>query len=151
MLSLLTAKKLMASRSEPPAAIEGLQILVSGLAIKLSGVPRRHPTVGLVYPLDVTRRGSGIIEREYSPKEARVRPHSLLNEGDSISGTHLWGFSSSPLKRDDINVGQAGRSGRHSGQDIRCRGTCFLEIIHGWQGSPLPRHPRQELLSGSHA
>ena len=136
----------MASKDEAPAAIEGSQILVCGLDIRPSGRPIRVISVGLVYPFDVRRRGDGTLEREYSPKEARVRSYSLLDAGDTISGSQLWGFSSSPIKRDDINVGQAGRSGSHSGQDLTCRGTCLLEIIRGWRGTPLLVHPSEEVL-----
>jgi hypothetical protein len=147
-LYFLSDENLM-MKDEVPAAIEGLQILVCGLAIKPSGRPLKlHPTL-LVFQFDVQRGGDGTIEREASPKEARFRAYSLLNEGDEISGPHLWGFSSSPIKPDNINVGQSGRSHRHSGQDITCRGVCFLEIIRGWRGAALLAHPRQELLSQS--
>jgi hypothetical protein len=141
----------MASRDEAPAAIEGLQILVCGLAIKPSGLPLKLSSTLLVFQFDVQRGADGTIERESSPKEARIRSYSLLDEGDMISGHHLWGFCSSPIRRDSINVGQSGRSHSHSGQDITCRGTCFLEIIRGWRGSPLRVHPRQELLAQSGA
>jgi hypothetical protein len=137
----------MANRDEAPAAIEGLQILVCGLAIKPSGRPLRLPSTLLVFPFDVQRRADGTIQREAYPKEARFRSYSFLDTGDMISGNHLWGFCSSPIKRDDINVGQAGRSSSHPGQDVTCRGTCFLEIIHGWRGNLLQVHPRQELFS----
>ena len=139
----------MASKDEAPAAIEGFQILICGLAIKPSGRPVRLTSTLLVFQFDVQRGADGIIERECSPKEARFRSYSLLDEGDMISGHHLWGFSSSPIKRDNITVGQSGRIHRHSGQNVTCRGTCFLEIIHGWRGNPLPVHPRQELLPQS--
>ena len=141
----------MASKDLPPAAIEGLQILVCGLDIKPGGRPVRVALEGIVFPFDVKRGGNGTIEQEHAPKKACVRSYSFLDQGDSISGNILWGFSSYPFKRDDINVGQAGRSGRHSGQDITCRGICYLEIIHGWRGHPLLVHPRQELLSSSNA
>jgi hypothetical protein len=135
------------TRDEVPGAIEGLQLLVCGLAIKPSGRPLKLTPTLLVFQFDVQRGGDGTIMREVSPKKARFRPYSLLDEGDRISGPHLWGFSSFPIKPDNINVGQSGRSHSHSGQDITCRGTCFLEIIRGWRGTSLLVHPRQELPS----
>jgi len=149
MLFPSNLKKPMASRDETPAAIEGLQILVCGLAIKPSARPLKLTSTLLVFQFDVQRRADGTIERESSPKEARIRSYSLLDTGDMISGHHLWGFSSSPIKRDNITVGQSGRSHSHPGQNVTCRGTCFLEIIRGWRGNPLPVHPRQELFSQS--
>jgi hypothetical protein len=105
----------MASRDKAPAALEGSQVLVCGLAIKPSGRPLKITPALLVFPFDVQRRGDGTIERESSPKVARFRDYSLLDAGDEISGQQLWGFSSLPFKREDMNVGQAGRTGRHSG------------------------------------
>jgi hypothetical protein len=141
----------MATKDETPASIEGSQILVYGLNIIPVARPVKYGSVGTVFPFDVKQRGRGTIEQEYSPKKWRIHAYSLLNQGDSISGRILWGFSSFPFNRDNLNVGQVSRSSSHSGQDIRCRGTCLLEIIQGWRGAPLPVHPREALRADSQA
>lgn len=137
----------MASKDEVPAALEGARILVTGLKIEPSGRPVKFARVGTVFQFSVKRRGDGTIEEEGNPKEAVLRSYSFLEVGDRILGQDLWGFSSSPLKPGDIRVGEAGRSGDHSGQDVTCRGKCFLELISGWRGDPLLVHPHQALSS----
>ena len=68
----------------------------------------------------------------------------MLDKDDRISGKKLWGLSSAPLKR--LNVGNLGRTSSHPGQDQTLNGNfCYLEIIDGWKGLPLPRHPRDEI------
>ena len=89
----------MASRNDPPASIEGLQILVRGLVLKPSGFPLRLPFRLIVFQFDVQRGADGTIEWESSPKKARIRSYAFLDEGDTISGRHLWGFFSSPIKQ----------------------------------------------------
>ena len=136
----------MASKDEVPAALEGARILVCGLKIEPSGRPVKFPKVGTVFQFSVKRRGDGTIEEETNPKETPLRPYSFLKVGDKILGKELWGFSSYPFKPGDIRVGEAGRGSSHPGQDITCRGKCFLELISGWRGNPLLTHPRQELF-----
>src|SRR5215813_10698536 len=128
----------MASRDEVPASLEGARILVTGLKIQTGPIPVKFARVGTVFPLSVKRGGDGTIEEAINPPRVPLRPYSFLEVGDKILGRDLWGFASSPLKPGDIRVGQAGRSSSHSGQDVTCRGTCFLELISGWRGKPLP-------------
>jgi hypothetical protein len=137
----------MASKDEVPASLEGTRILVSGLKIDPSGRPVKFPRVGMVFQFSVKRRGDGTIEEATNPQETPLRPYSFLEVGDKIIGKELWGFASRPFKLGDIRVGEAGRSGSHPGQDVTCRGTCFLELINGWRGNPLPSHPRESLMA----
>ena len=140
----------MASKNTIPAAIEGLRILVCGQKIFSTGRPVRVPRAGkTMFAFDVKERGNGTIEEEYSPKKAIFYEFSLLDLGDTVSGSVLWGLSSSPLNR--INVGQAGRTSSHSGQDVTCRGISLLTIINGWRGDSIAVHPKQEILSESDA
>ena len=135
----------MASKDEVPAALEGARILVTGLKISPGPRPTKFARVGMVFPFSVQRRGDGTIEEATNPRENPLRPYSFLEVGDKILGRDLWGFASSPLKSGNIRVGDAGRSGAHSGQNITCQGKCFLELINGWRGNPLPIHPRELL------
>lgn len=137
----------MASKDEVPASLEGARILVTGLKIEPSGRPIKFARIGIVFQFSVKQRGDGTIEEATNPPETPLRSYSFLEVGDKILGRDLWGFASSPLKHGDIRVGQAGRSGAHSGQDITCRGKCFLELINGWRGNPLPTHPREFLMA----
>lgn len=138
----------MTKRSSAPGAIEGSEILIEAQNILSTGIPRLTITDEMLFPVKASRRATGTITRESDPKETRIRDYSLLDLGDQISGRNLWGFSSLPLKRENINVGQAGRTGSHSGQDALIDGSfCFLQIVTGWRGASLPKHPQQELLA----
>ena len=137
--------------SEPPAAIEGLQLLITGLKIVvIPGLPRPVKTLDgetmLVFPLQVKRRGEGKIIEERTPRRRRFRNYSMLELDSSISGQSLWGFSVKPLSANAVKKGGKGRSGRHSGQELIIKDEGFLEIINGWRGLPLSGHPQNELL-----
>ena len=137
----------MTKKDSPPAAIEGMGILIIAQKISPIGAPTLTTADIMVFPLQASRRALGKITSESNPKVAQVRAYSDLNLGDEISGRNLWGFSSLPLTKDDINVGGAGRTSSHSGQDVTINGgLCFLEIVSGWRGTPLPTHPRKDIL-----
>ena len=138
----------MTRRSSPPAAIEGSEVLISAQDIRPSGVPRLLHTDEVAFQVSAYRRATGTIVQEYNPKVYKFRDYSDLDASDEISGTHLWGLTSSPLQRGDIIVGGAGRTSSHPGQELTLRGEFnLLEIVSGWRGEPLLTHPKQELLA----
>jgi hypothetical protein len=131
--------------NSPPAAIEGKKIQLRGQDIK-SGTPPIKIGEIVLFPVHLYQQGTGTILEESNPKISIVRIYSMLNKDDEISGKKLWGLSSAPLKR--LNVGDLGRTSSHPGQDQIINGNlCYLEIIEGWRGLPLTRHPRDEILS----
>lgn len=137
----------MTRRSSPPAALEGSEILIGAQDIKPSGRPVFTPANEIAFQISVKKRATGTILSEYNPKVWKFRDYSDLNAGDEISGTDLWGLTSSPIRRGDIIVGGAGRTGSHSGQELTLSGDFnLLEIVSGWRGGPALTHPRQELL-----
>jgi hypothetical protein len=137
----------MSKRDKAPAAVEGSELLVVGQDIRPLGLPRPLKDSGeLAFPLSVQTRGESTIIQESSPKTPKFRPYSMLDQGSCILGSLLWGFSTNPLKRDSIKVGGKGRTSSHPGQSLTITGSCFMEIIKGWRGNPLPTHPKQELL-----
>lgn len=138
----------MCKSNQTPAAIEGSKLSVIGQDIKLAGPPRRLSGTGqMIFPLSVKKRGQSEIIAAFNPKEWRFRQYSFLDIGSSISGPTLWGFSSDPIGTDSVNVGGAGRTSSHSGQDIIITGTCFMEIVKGYCGDPLITHPKDIVLS----
>lgn len=140
----------MVTQNQVPAAIEGSQLLVVGQDIRPSGIPRRLPKNDeIVYPLTVKMRGESIIEEENIPKQVRFKDYSMLDVGDKISGTNMWGFTSEFLGPNDIKVGGRGRTGKHTGQELAITGTCFMELIEGWLGLAIATHPKQELLQAT--
>lgn len=137
----------MVRANKIPAAIEGSEILVVGQDIKPIGLPRPlKDSSGRVFPLTVHKRGESTIIEENSPKIGKFSQCSLLDKGYSISGPLLWGFFSEPLDRDSIKIGEEGRTSSHPGQSATITGNCFMTIIKGWRGDPLPIHPKKILL-----
>jgi hypothetical protein len=140
----------MTRRDCPPAAIEGSEILIAAQKISPRGDPILIMDNRMVFPLKASIRAVGTITRESNPKVAQIRDYSDLNLGDEVSGRILWGFSSLPLQRGDIRIGEEGRTSSHSGQDATINGNlCFLTIVSGWRGTPLLVHPQTELLTSS--
>ena len=137
----------MVSIASTPASIEGTEIRVIGQDIKPAGPPKKLiETDEIVFQLTAKRRGVATVIKENSPKKAKFKPYSMLDINSSISGKWLWGFSSNPISRGDIVIGGQGRTSSHPGQELMIYGTCFMEIIEGRIGLPLPKHPAQELL-----
>lgn len=139
----------MVERSEAPAAVEGSQLLIAGQKILPSGRPRfleLSSGVEIVFPLSVEIKGKSTITENHKSSEPLFQPYSLLNIGDSITGKNLWGFSSDLIGKDDITVGGRGRTGAHSGQELKVSGICFMEIIQGWRGLAVGIHPKDKLL-----
>jgi hypothetical protein len=138
----------MVIRSEVPASIEGAEVLVTGQDIKPSGRPKKiSASSNIVFPLTVKTRGEGTIQKEHNPKQAPFKAYSSLERGDKIEGKSLWGFSSNPISIGDIRVGGCARTGSHPGQEIMLYGTCFLELILGWRGYAIAKHPKDVLLT----
>jgi len=138
-------KSKMVRKSTTPAALEGCKIQIVAQKIYSNLRPVKIQTECLAYPVKVTRRAVATITQEYQTRQRKFRNYSFLDEGDKISGKILYGFSSFPITR--INVGGAGRTGRHRGQDTELNGNCcFLEIITDWRGNSLLTHPRDNLL-----
>lgn len=138
----------MCKASQAPASIEGSKLLVKGQDIQPSGdIPRptKNPNE-VVFPLTVKIRGTSSILEEYTIKQSKFYKDSFLDKGSEISGSNLWGFSSSPLDRDSFDIGGKGRTGSHSGQSVEITGTCLMAIVKGWLGSPLLQHPKDTLL-----
>ncbi len=134
----------MSEIQEVPGAIEGEEIVLTGLKIAPKGAPIQIKS-NIVFPVTITRRGTGEISKAYSPPKHKFKKTSMLNLADKISGRHLWGFSSSPITRKNVGKGQKGRSGRHTGQFLVITENCFAELVHGWKGDALPSHPKKTL------
>ena len=132
----------MVKKNSAPAAIEGSKIQIRGQNIRPIGYPIKIRE-DIMFPVNTYRQATGTIVEESNPKICRLREYSMLNIGDEISGKVLWGLTSHPLK--GPVVGGLGRTGGHSGQDYLLNGNfCYLEIVQGWIGLPLPHHPRDE-------
>ena len=130
-----------------PVPIEGCELLVEGQDIKPLGRPKRVTNSrGIVFPLAIKKRGRSAILKEYIPKKPKFYSDSLLDEGSEISGPELWGFSSDPLSKGDIVVGETGRTGAHQGQSATITGTCFMMVTKTWTGYTLEKHPKKILL-----
>lgn len=138
----------MCKANQTPASLEGSKLSVIGQNIKPHGAPKKpsENSSEIVFQLTVSTRGKSIILAENNPKIARFREYSFLDEDSEISGPELWGFSSDPLGPNDLQKGGPGRTSSHSGQFVTVNGTCFMEIIKGWRGTPLLTHPKGMLL-----
>lgn len=93
----------MVEKDSPPAALEGNKIQLKGQKIE----PNTSPTkIGdeIVFPVKASKRAEGEIIEERDPKTPKFRDYSMLNLGDKVLGKHLWGFSSSPIRR--LQVGE---------------------------------------------
>jgi len=125
------------------AAIEGKKIQLKGQDIKPGPVPVKIQET-IMFQVSTYKRATGTILEEGNPKVFKFRSYSMLNKDDEISGKHLWGLSSYPLK--NFTVGGLGRTGSHPGQDCILNGKLsFLEIVQGWTGTSLLHHPKDEL------
>lgn len=132
---------------EVPGSIEGGKILIKGLKIQPEGRPRKNKILGLVFPIKVERNGQGIIKEELNPKKCRIQETSLLNINDSISGKHLWGFSTAIIKPGQIQKGGLARTSSHTRQHMSIQGSCcYFTLIHGYKGLPISIHPKGILL-----
>lgn len=128
---------------EVPGSLEGRKIQLKGLKITPQGRPQKRKGLGLVFPFTIKRDGEGIIKKELEPKQFKIKATSLLNIGDSISGKHLWGFATSPIKPGQIQKGGVARTAGHTGQNLLITGKCcFLQLIHGFRGLPTTEHPK---------
>ena len=138
----------MTTRSEVPGAVEGKKLLLCGRKIVPKGRPIPVPnSTDIVYPIDMDIQGTAsILEEKDPPKTSQFKDHSLLDEGDEISGRQLWGFSSNPIPSGSLNVGGRARTGTHQNQELEIQGICFMELIVGWRGNTIAHHP-QEVLS----
>jgi len=136
----------MSTISDVPGSIEGDKILLTGLKIAPQGVPIRIKNSTIVFPVTVSRRSAGEISEILTRGKSAFKETSMLNLADKISGTHIWGFSSSPVTLKDVSKGKKGRSGRHTGQFLTITGNCFAELVHGWRGDTLPIHPKNSLI-----
>lgn len=132
----------MVKKNSTPAAIEGSKVQLKGQDIKPGALPIKLKE-DTMFPVNAYKRASGTIIEESNPKIFKLREYSMLNKDDEISGKTLWGLSCHPLKAPA--VGDLGRTGKHPGQDLILNGKfCYLEIVQGWTGFPLLRHPRDE-------
>jgi hypothetical protein len=138
----------MTERSEAPGAVEGDEVLVVGKKIVPSGRPQRLiATDMIVFCIDVREPGEATIIRRCPQGRPPLKPYSMLNEGDKISGKKLTGLMTYPLAPDDYRVGGAGRTGSHPRQELYIARGCFMEIVSGWRGDPLAIHPKEALLA----
>jgi hypothetical protein len=138
----------MCKASQTPGSLEGSKLSVTGQKIKPHGTPKKpfENSSEIVFQLTVSKNGKSIILEENEPKLCRFREYSFLDKDSEISGPELWGFSSDPLGPHDIRKGGPGRTSSHTGQFVTVSGTCFMEIIKGWKGTPLLTHPKETLL-----
>ena len=134
--------KKIVKKNSAPAAIEGRKLELKGQDIKPGAVPIKLKE-DIMFPVNAYKQATGTIIDESNPKMYKLREYSMLDKDDEVSGKTLWGLSCRPLRAP--TVGNLGRTGRHPGQDLILNGTfCFLEIVQGWIGLPLPRHPRDQ-------
>lgn len=138
----------MVHRDSPPASVEGRNLLLSAQKIDPSNRPIFCNKIKrTVFQITATKRATAEIIQELDPKIAIIRDYSSLNLNDKISGKNLWGFSSNPINRDNVIVGEIGRTSSHSGQHVEMDGDfSFMEIVSGWRGDSLKVHPKENLL-----
>ena len=134
-------------------SLEAKKVLLKSQKIEIkTGLPRRAKALGnkktfLVYPLSLKINGSGEILNELNPKTPLFVTTSLLNQGDTISGKNLWGFSCKALRPDSIKVGGEARSSAHPRQSLRLDGEkCFLSVVEDFSGSNSGTHPQDILI-----
>ena len=137
----------MTALTKAPGSIEGEEMLISGLKISPSQRPIELPNLDeILFPISIQKRAESIIVKEYNPKIHKIKESSLLELNSKISGKNIWGLNNNPLSRDNFTLGGRGRSSSHTGQEIKIKGICFMELVEGWQGPPLQVHPKNELL-----
>jgi len=137
----------MTALTKAPGSIEGEEMLISGLKISPSQRPIELPNLDeILFPISIQKRAESIIVKEYNPKIHKIKESSLLELNSKISGKNIWGLNNNPLSRDNFTLGGRGRSSSHTGQEIKIKGICFMELVEGWQGLPLQVHPKNELL-----
>jgi hypothetical protein len=87
------------------------------------------------------------VRAQLNPKKCRIQETSLLNINDSISGKHLWGFSTAIIKPGQIQKGGLARTSSHTRQHMSIQGSCcYFTLIHGYKGLPISIHPKGILL-----
>jgi len=133
------------NRNSAPAAIEGSKIQLKGQDIKPGAYPIKIKE-RTMFPVNTYKQATGTILEESNPKTFILRPYSMLDKNDGISGKKLWGLSSNPLR--NLTIGGLGRTSSHPGQDQTLNGNfCYLEIVEGWRGLPPLKHPKEELFT----
>ena len=137
----------MIVQASAPAAIEGSEMSIVGKNIMPAGRPTKYGAGEIAYLLDVKDGGHATITKEYFPKKHKHKEESKLNLGSKISGKTLWGFSSNPIGRGDIKVGGSARTSTHPNQELTIMGDCYMAIVNGWLGNPLPTHPKDSILA----
>jgi len=136
----------MTTVTKAPCSIEGEEMLISGLKISPSHKPIELPNLNeILFPISIQRRAESSIVKAYDPKIHKIKESSLLELNSKISGKNIWGLNNNPLSRDNVILGGSGRSSRHTGQEIKIQGICFMELVEGWEGSPLMVHPKNEI------
>jgi hypothetical protein len=134
----------MVKQSSAPAAIEGSKIQLIGQRIRPGALPIKTTANIVMFPIHAYQRAVGTIIEESDPKIPKLRNYAMLDKDDEVSGKKLWGLTCHPLK--SLLVGGLGRTSAHPGQDLTLNGSfCFLEIVEGWRGLPLLRHPQNDL------
>jgi len=131
--------------------LEAAEILISGKKINPKKLPKITNLNDLVFPFDISDGGEGEIIKEYCPRYYRYCADSKTSNGDKIKGINLWGFSSNPIKNDEIKFGtKRSRSGKHQNQECTMKGPInFLTIIETWSHKTLNEHPSSIFLSPS--
>jgi len=133
-----------------PAAIEGERILLTkSQRITPYGTPKRiRGRDDIVFPISITRKGTACISKENIPKQCFFRSYSKLDEGDGIQGPKMCGFSSKPIKADNLTIGtKRSKTGKHPNQEIEMEGPiCFLELLEDFMSKTLDIHPIKVLL-----
>jgi hypothetical protein len=83
------------------------------------------------------------ITKAYKPAVPKVALKSSVAVDSQISGRRIYGFSAEPLNPRDIDVGGAGRSGRHKRQSITMLGGAFATLLENSMGKTASTHPSE--------
>ena len=111
------------------ASIEGLRLALSCRRLQVQP-PYRHRVLNqLVYGFQMSIEASAFIDRESQPKEARIHPSSLLNQGDGLRGEMISGFSVTHIPRHRVQH----RTSAHKGQFVETRDFSFAHLDRAWQ------------------
>ena len=131
-------------KSVVPGSIEASQTHICGQDIKPKSPPRMIDGMSdVLFPFDVNKKGNAVILHELEPKEPRLDHNSMLDVGDEIEGKRLSGYSETILT--NVNVGGSGRTGRHTGQNIKINGYCYTTIISDWFNNVVPKLPHDNI------
>ena len=118
---------------DPGDSIEGEKIEVSGRKIMPVGRPSMEAGK-MFFGIEVRKGGRGEVIKAFREKDAKpvVNRNSAITKGAMIAGDHLAGRSCKPFRKDSQNIGGAGRTHTHSGQNWMMEKCCFLEVVRNF-------------------